>query len=104
MNEFYGYHFAGIIPARYESSRFPGKPLVFIGGKPMIQRVYEQASISLDTVYVATDDTRIYDAVLDFGGKAVMTSAGHQSGTDRCAEAATVLKMSHLSDLNRSDY
>jgi 3-deoxy-manno-octulosonate cytidylyltransferase (CMP-KDO synthetase) len=82
-----GYHFVGIIPARYASSRFPGKPLVIIGGRPMIQRVYEQASLSLDTVYVATDDPRIYDAVLDFGGKAVMTSADHQSGTDRCAEA-----------------
>jgi 3-deoxy-manno-octulosonate cytidylyltransferase (CMP-KDO synthetase) len=81
------YHFVGIIPARYASSRFPGKPLVIVGGRPMIQRVYEQASLSLDTVYVATDDPRIYDAVLDFGGKAVMTSADHQSGTDRCAEA-----------------
>jgi 3-deoxy-manno-octulosonate cytidylyltransferase (CMP-KDO synthetase) len=83
-----GYYFAGIIPARYESSRFPGKPLVIMGGKPMIQRVYEQASKSLDTVYVATDDTRIFDAVSGFGGKAVMTSHEHQSGTDRCAEAA----------------
>jgi 3-deoxy-manno-octulosonate cytidylyltransferase (CMP-KDO synthetase) len=91
MKTFYGYHFAGIIPARYASSRFPGKPLVTIGGKPMIQRVYEQASRSLDIVYVATDDVRIYDAVTDFGGKAVMTSAEHQSGTDRCAEAVNIL-------------
>jgi 3-deoxy-manno-octulosonate cytidylyltransferase (CMP-KDO synthetase) len=83
------YHFAGIIPARYESSRFPGKPLVLIGNKPMIQRVYEQASKSLNMVYVATDDKRIYDTVLNFGGKAVMTSPDHQSGTDRCAEAVT---------------
>jgi 3-deoxy-manno-octulosonate cytidylyltransferase (CMP-KDO synthetase) len=87
MKTFSGYHFIGIIPARYASTRFPGKPLVIIGGKPMIQRVYEQASGSLDRVYVATDDSRIYETVLNFGGKAVMTSADHQSGTDRCAEA-----------------
>jgi 3-deoxy-manno-octulosonate cytidylyltransferase (CMP-KDO synthetase) len=91
MKTFNGYHFAGIIPARYASSRFPGKPLVTIGGKLMIQRVYEQASKSLDTVYVATDDSRIYDAVSDFGGKALMTSSEHQSGTDRCAEAVKIL-------------
>jgi 3-deoxy-manno-octulosonate cytidylyltransferase (CMP-KDO synthetase) len=91
MKTFNGYHFAGIIPARYASSRFPGKPLVTIGGKPMIQRVYEQASKSLDTVFVATDDSRIYDAVSDFGGKAIMTSSEHQSGTDRCAEAVDIL-------------
>ena len=81
--------FAGIIPARYASSRFPGKPLVLIGDKPMIQRVYDQASKTLDLVWVATDDKRIYDAVSDFGGKAIMTSSDHQSGTDRCAEAVT---------------
>jgi 3-deoxy-manno-octulosonate cytidylyltransferase (CMP-KDO synthetase) len=80
----------GIIPARYASSRFPGKPLVDIAGKSMIQRVYEQAKkcIDLAEVIVATDDTRIYDHVLNFGGVAVMTSADHQSGTDRCAEVA----------------
>jgi 3-deoxy-manno-octulosonate cytidylyltransferase (CMP-KDO synthetase) len=83
------YHFAGIIPARYASSRFPGKPLAMIGNKPMVQRVYEQASKSLELVYVATDDIRIYKTVLNFGGKAVMTSPDHQSGTDRCAEAVT---------------
>ena len=83
--------FAGIIPARYASSRFPGKPLAMIGNKSMIQRVYEQASKSIDLVCVATDDGRIYDAVKSFGGKAVMTSADHQSGTDRCAEAADLL-------------
>jgi 3-deoxy-manno-octulosonate cytidylyltransferase (CMP-KDO synthetase) len=83
-----GYYYTGIIPARYASSRFPGKPLVTIGGKPMIQRVYEQALKSIDTVYVATDDQRIFDAVSGFGGKAVMTSPEHKSGTDRCAEAA----------------
>lgn len=81
--------FAGIIPARYASSRFPGKPLVLIGDKPMIQRVYEQARKSLEIVWVATDDKRIFDAVLDFGGKAIMTSPDHLSGTDRCAEAVT---------------
>jgi 3-deoxy-manno-octulosonate cytidylyltransferase (CMP-KDO synthetase) len=86
-----GYHFTGIIPARYASSRFPGKPLAMIADKPMVRRVYEQASKSLEIVYVATDDSRIYDAVMDFGGKAVMTSPEHQSGTDRCAEAVKIL-------------
>jgi len=81
------YLFVGIIPARYASSRFPGKPLALLGNKPMIQRVYEQAVKSLDLVYVATDDIRIYDAVIKFGGKAIMTSPDHKSGTDRCAEA-----------------
>jgi 3-deoxy-manno-octulosonate cytidylyltransferase (CMP-KDO synthetase) len=81
------YHFAGIIPARYSSSRFPGKPLALIGNKPMIQRVYEQSCKSLDLVYVATDDERIYNAIKNFGGNAIMTSPDHQSGTDRCAEA-----------------
>lgn len=78
----------GIIPARYGSSRFPGKPLVDIDGKSMIQRVYEQASKStrLDAVVVATDDVRIADEVSAFGGKFQLTSAAHQSGTDRCAE------------------
>ena len=79
--------FIGIIPARYASSRFPGKPLAMIGDKPMIQRVYEQAKKVLADVYVATDDSRIYDAVESFGGKAVMTSDKHRSGTDRCYEA-----------------
>lgn len=84
--------FAGIIPARYGSLRFPGKPLVLIGDKPMIQRVYEQASKVLEMVFVATDDERIFSAVTGFGGKAVMTSAMHQSGTDRCAEALMKIK------------
>jgi len=79
--------FAVIIPARYASSRFPGKPLVNIRGKSMVQRVYEQSVKSVDIVYVATDDTRIYDEVQKFGGKAIMTSSEHRSGTDRCAEA-----------------
>jgi len=78
----------GIIPARYASTRFPGKPLALIKGKPMIQRVYEQASLSkLDAVVVATDDTRIADVVKSFGGRCVMTDPNHRSGTDRCREA-----------------
>ncbi|MEO6150858.1 MAG: 3-deoxy-manno-octulosonate cytidylyltransferase [Mucilaginibacter sp.] len=80
----------GIIPARYASSRFPGKPLVDIGGKSMIQRVYEQAKkcSSLAGVIVATDDQRVFDHVTGFGGMVTMTSAEHESGTDRCAEVA----------------
>lgn len=77
----------GLIPARYASSRFPGKPLADIGGKPMIQRVYEQASKILPYVYVATDDQKIENAVKALGGRVVMTAETHQSGTDRCAEA-----------------
>ncbi len=79
--------FIGIIPSRYQSSRFPGKPLAQIGSKSMVQRVYEQVNKVLERVYVATDDQRIYDAVEAFGGKAVMTSANHKSGTDRVYEA-----------------
>jgi len=83
----------GIIPARYASTRFPGKPLVIIDGKPMIQRVYEQALKSdLDAVVVATDDVRIADAVRSFGGNVVMTSENHPSGTDRCAETLTIFE------------
>jgi 3-deoxy-manno-octulosonate cytidylyltransferase (CMP-KDO synthetase) len=91
-----GYQFAGIIPARYASSRFPGKPLVNIGNKTMVQRVYDLACKSLDIVYVATDDDRIFKSVINGGGKAVMTSSKHQSGTDRCAEA--VEKIMHETD------
>jgi 3-deoxy-manno-octulosonate cytidylyltransferase (CMP-KDO synthetase) len=91
MKTYNGYHLTGIIPARYASTRFPGKPLAEVVGKPMIQRVYEQASLILDLVFVATDDSRIYDAVIGFGGRAVMTSENHQSGTDRCAEAVIAL-------------
>ena len=78
----------GIIPARYGSTRFEGKPLALINGKMMIQRVYEQTKKAdrLSEVVVATDDERIYNAVVGFGGKAVMTSANHKSGTDRCCE------------------
>ncbi len=82
---------AGIIPARYASTRFPGKPLAMIGDKSVIQRVYEQASEALGYVFVATDDQRIADAVRDFGGETVMTSPDHKSGTDRCAEAMEFL-------------
>ncbi len=79
--------FIAIIPARYASTRFPGKPLALLGGKPVIRRVYEQVAGVLDDAVVATDDRRIYDAVLAFGGKAEMTSTEHRSGTDRCWEA-----------------
>ncbi len=80
----------GIIPARYASTRFPGKPLIDLKGKSMIQRVYEgaQASRRLSDVIVATDDRRIYDHVLSFGGKVFMTSEEHTTGTDRCGEVA----------------
>ncbi|MGV3508903.1 MAG: 3-deoxy-manno-octulosonate cytidylyltransferase [Sphingobacteriaceae bacterium] len=83
----------GIIPARYASTRFPGKPLVDINGKTMIQRVYEKAlqSTKLNEVVVATDDERILFHVKSFGGRAILTSAEHQSGTDRCAEVAEKL-------------
>jgi 3-deoxy-manno-octulosonate cytidylyltransferase (CMP-KDO synthetase) len=80
----------GIIPARYASTRFPGKPLIDINGKSMIQRVYEQAcsSASLDKVVIATDDERIIAEIKRFGGEYALTRADHQSGTDRCAEVA----------------
>jgi len=81
--------FLGIIPARYASTRFPGKPLADINGKPMIQRVYEQTLSAIKDVWVATDDTRIKEVVESFGGNVIMTSPDHQSGTDRIAEAAT---------------
>jgi 3-deoxy-manno-octulosonate cytidylyltransferase (CMP-KDO synthetase) len=83
--------FIGIIPARYASTRFPGKPLVKLGDKLIIQHVYENAENAIDDVWVATDDERIAKAVAGFGGKYVMTRDDHQSGTDRCAEAATLL-------------
>lgn len=80
--------FTAIIPARYASTRFPGKPLAMLGGKTVIQRVYEQAVSVLGEAYVATDDQRIFDAVEAFGGRAVMTRTDHKSGTDRIQEAA----------------
>lgn len=76
-----------IIPARYASSRFPAKPLAMLGGKLVVERVYEQVRKVVNKVVVATDDERIYNAVVAFGGEAIMTSANHKSGTDRCAEA-----------------
>jgi 3-deoxy-manno-octulosonate cytidylyltransferase (CMP-KDO synthetase) len=76
-----------IIPARYTSTRFTGKPLAILGGKPVIQRVYEQVTTVLDEAYVATDDERIYNKVQEFGGRVVMTSPNHKSGTDRIEEA-----------------
>ena len=83
--------FIAIIPARYASTRFPGKPLAMLGGKTIIQRVCEQVSKMLEEVYVATDDERILNTVESFGGKAVMTSSNHKSGTDRIKEAAEKL-------------
>lgn len=87
------YKILGVIPARYASTRFPGKPLIDIDGKSMIQRVYEQAlkTEKLDEVVVATDDERILMHVRAFGGRAVLTADHHQSGTDRCAEVAEKL-------------
>ncbi|TFH23153.1 MAG: 3-deoxy-manno-octulosonate cytidylyltransferase, partial [Bacteroidia bacterium] len=94
--------FLGIIPARYASTRFPGKPLALLGQKHMIQWVYERASSLFEHLLVATDDPRIYDAVVAFVGKVVMTSPEHSSGTERCAEAASLyekesgLRFSHV--------
>ncbi len=86
--------FIGLIPARYASTRFEGKPLALIGGKPMIERVYRQASMALEQVVVATDDERIETAVRAFGGKVVMTASTHTCGTDRLVEAANRLGLS----------
>lgn len=83
--------FIGIIPARYASTRFPGKPLAMLGGKAVIERVYRQVEGVLDDVVVATDDERIFNAVQKFGGKVVMTSPDHKSGTDRVHEAYTLV-------------
>lgn len=79
--------FIGIIPARYASTRFPGKPLALLGGKPVIQHVYEKVAAVLEAAYVATDDERIYDVVKSFSGQVVMTRTDHKSGTDRIEEA-----------------
>ena len=80
--------FIGIIPARYASTRFPGKPLAMLGRRTVIQRVYEQVAAVLEEAYVATDDERIFKAVEEFGGRVVMTRQDHKSGTDRIEEAA----------------
>lgn len=84
-----------IIPARYASSRFPGKPLIMLAGKPMIQWVYESSLQVKDVedILVATDDERIYNAVQLFGGKCIMTSDKHRSGTDRLGECADLLRL-----------
>ena len=84
--------FIAIIPARYASTRFPGKPLAVLGGKPVIQRVYEQAVAVLGEAYVATDDERIRQVVEQFGGQAVMTRSDHKSGTDRIEEAIEIIE------------
>jgi 3-deoxy-manno-octulosonate cytidylyltransferase (CMP-KDO synthetase) len=89
--------FIAVIPARYQSTRFPGKPLALINEKPMIQWVYENALKAVSEVWVATDDERIFKAVENFGGKAVKTLSTHQSGTDRCAEAAGII-------INQTDF
>jgi len=89
--------FIGIIPARYASTRFPGKPLALLAGKTVIQHVYEKASKAFSTVYVATDDERIYQAVTAFGGRAVMTRADHKNGAERIAEA--IDKIGHSYDV-----
>lgn len=83
--------FVAIIPARYASTRFPGKPLAELCGKTVIQRVYEQVGSVIDDVFVATDDERIRDAVVGFGGRAVMTRSDHKSGTDRVEEALEII-------------
>ena len=82
----------GIIPARYASTRFPGKPLAVIMGETMIYRVYNKSIQALDEVYVATDDQRIADEVEGFGGRVLFTAPHHRSGTERCLEAAELLK------------
>ncbi len=84
-----------LIPSRFGSSRFPGKPLALISGKPMIQWVYENVKKvdDIDDIYVATDDNRIFEAVIRFGGKALMTSSEHTCGTDRLAECANILAL-----------
>lgn len=92
MTDTNGKRITGIIPARYGSTRFPGKPLAKLGDRILIQHVFEKSSVALSETYVATDDQRIFDAVISFGGRAVMTSSLHPSGTDRCAEAAAEIE------------
>ena len=95
--------YIGIIPARYASTRFPGKPLAEIGGKTIIRRVYGQASKALDIVVVATDDDRIYDDVESFGGKVVMTRPDHKCGTERCLEAYYAITTPSWREQNDTD-
>lgn len=84
--------FISVIPARYASTRFPGKPLAMLGGKTVIERVYTQTKKVIDDVFVATDDERIRQAVMQFGGEVVMTRSDHKSGTDRIEEAVETLE------------
>lgn len=84
--------FVALIPSRYASTRFPGKPLALLGGKPIVQWVYETTQSCFDATYVATDNEEIYNCVTSFGGKAIMTSSNHKSGTDRIHEAYNKLK------------
>lgn len=95
--------FIGIIPARYASTRFPGKPLAMLGGKTVIQRVYEQAASVLEDVFVATDDERIRQTVEIFGGRAVMTHSDHKSGTDRIEEACEIIIASGVLEYEAPD-
>ena len=95
--------FTAVIPARYASTRFPGKPLAMLGGKTVIQRVYEQAASVLSDVYVATDDERILSAVEAFGGRAVMTRADHKSGTDRIEEAVEKIERQGMDKEGQGD-
>lgn len=95
--------FTAVIPARYASTRFPGKPLAMLGGKTVIQRVYEQAASVLSEVYVATDDERILSAVEAFGGRAVMTRTDHKSGTDRIEEAVEKIEKQGMDKEGQGD-
>ncbi len=92
-------YFTAIIPARYQSTRFPGKPLAMLGNKPIIQHVYENAVSAIRNVWVATDDERIASVVKGFGGQVVMTRPDHPSGTDRCAEAIGQIAIKHPADV-----
>lgn len=87
--------FLALIPARYASTRFPAKPLAMLDNKPIVQHVYERVVKAFDDAYVVTDDMRIYDAVMAFGGRCLMTSVHHKSGTDRCCEALDSLEAEH---------
>jgi 3-deoxy-manno-octulosonate cytidylyltransferase (CMP-KDO synthetase) len=97
------FRFIGIIPSRYDSTHFPGKPLVDLGGKPMIQHVYERAKEALEEVFVATDDSRIEEVVRSFGGNVVMTSKKHKNGTERCYEAYAKIGRRYNAVINLRD-